>query len=81
MHGPPSRDWKAGFSGLPSLPNRMAACVPNTAILKKETDINGSGMAIINPPWQLDTELLDYLPWLWKTLSIQKQGGYSVKLL
>lgn len=35
---------------------------------------NGNGIAIINPPWQLDKQIQAYLPWLWKTLSIQGQG-------
>ena len=43
--------------------------------------LNGSGMAIINPPWQLDRELNDTLPWLWKTLSPHRQGNYQVTLL
>lgn len=45
------------------------------------THLNGSGMAIINPPWQLQETLQEVLPWLWKTLSINGQGGYSVKLV
>lgn len=40
--------------------------------------LNGCGMAIINPPWQLDKQILEYLPWLWKVLSIHKQGQYQV---
>lgn len=43
--------------------------------------LNGSGMAIINPPWQLDEQILEYLPWLWEHLSIQHQGQYQVSLL
>lgn len=43
--------------------------------------LNGSGMAIINPPWQLDEQLLVYLPWLWKQLSVHNQGQYQVALL
>ncbi len=38
--------------------------------------LNGSGIAIINPPWQLDKQILEYLPWLWKVLSLHKQGQY-----
>ncbi len=43
--------------------------------------LNGCGMAIINPPWQLDTQILEYLPWLWKTLSLHGQGQYRVSPL
>jgi 23S rRNA (adenine2030-N6)-methyltransferase len=43
--------------------------------------LNGSGMAIINPPWQLDKQIQSYLPWLWKTLSVQGQGQQRIALL
>lgn len=45
------------------------------------THLNGSGMAIINPPWQFQETLQEVLPWLWKTLSINGQGAHSVKLI
>jgi 23S rRNA (adenine2030-N6)-methyltransferase len=41
--------------------------------------LNGCGMAIINPPWQLDKELNLLLPWLWKILSPQGLGSYRVR--
>jgi 23S rRNA (adenine2030-N6)-methyltransferase len=41
--------------------------------------LNGSGMLIVNPPWQLDDEIAEILPWLWQTLSINKQGRYEIK--
>ena len=43
--------------------------------------LNGCGMAIINPPWQLDREILEYLPWLWEILSIHGQGQYRASPL
>lgn len=45
------------------------------------THFNGSGLVIINPPWQLDTTLNAVLPDLWKTLSPEQAGRYSVKTL
>lgn len=45
------------------------------------THLNGSGMLIINPPWQLDTEIKSILPWLWETLSPNKQGRHEIKTL
>lgn len=39
--------------------------------------LNGCGIAIINPPWQFDTLMNDTLPWLWKALTINGQGGFS----
>jgi 23S rRNA (adenine2030-N6)-methyltransferase len=43
--------------------------------------LNGCGMAIINPPWQFDTTIMETLPWLWKALTINNQGAYSAHLL
>jgi 23S rRNA (adenine2030-N6)-methyltransferase len=31
--------------------------------------LNGSGMLIVNPPWQLDAQLRDAQPWLWRHLA------------
>lgn len=42
--------------------------------------LNGSGMAIINPPWQLDTQLKKLYSWLWPVLSPQRLGGVKVAL-
>lgn len=40
--------------------------------------LNGSGVAIINPPYQLEETLNAVLPWVWKSLTINDQGGFSV---
>lgn len=40
--------------------------------------LNGSGMVIINPPWQLDQQLKEALPWLLKVLSVHGQGQQRV---
>lgn len=45
------------------------------------THLNGCGMVIINPPWQFDSALKEILPWLWKALSLHKQGKYQVTML
>lgn len=45
------------------------------------TAFAGSGMLIVNPPWQLDSEMVDYLPWLWRCLSPQGEGCQSVTWL
>lgn len=45
------------------------------------THLNGSGLAIINPPWQFKEAIDDVLPWLWKALTINGQGGYSTKVI
>lgn len=36
--------------------------------------LNGSGMVIINPPWQVDQQLEKILPWLWQNLAVNNQG-------
>lgn len=38
--------------------------------------LNGCGLAIINSPWKFNESINSILPWLWKTLSINKQGEY-----
>ncbi len=43
--------------------------------------LNGSGMIIINPPWQLEDSMKEILPWLWNSLSINGQGAYNAQLL
>jgi len=45
------------------------------------THLNGSGIAIVNPPWKLAEEIKAILPWVWATLSPQKQGRYEIKTL
>lgn len=43
--------------------------------------LNGSGLAIINPPWQLDSTLKESLAWLWKKLSTKQQGEMKINWL
>jgi 23S rRNA (adenine2030-N6)-methyltransferase len=43
--------------------------------------LNGSGLLIVNPPWELDRQIQDFLPWLWKNLSIQGKGQYRNSML
>jgi 23S rRNA (adenine2030-N6)-methyltransferase len=45
------------------------------------THLNGCGLAIINPPWQLHQELNAVLPWLWERFSPDQKGGYIVNSL
>lgn len=40
--------------------------------------LNGCGMVIINPPWQLDDQINSYLPQLWSILSPQGLGQQRV---
>jgi 23S rRNA (adenine2030-N6)-methyltransferase len=43
--------------------------------------LNGCGLAVINPPWQFDESIQETLPWLWKALTINGQGGFYVSPL
>jgi 23S rRNA (adenine2030-N6)-methyltransferase len=43
--------------------------------------LNGSGMIVINPPWRVDEQLADALPWLWEKLTVEGQGGWRVEWL
>ncbi|BBL73438.1 23S rRNA (adenine(2030)-N(6))-methyltransferase RlmJ [Methylomagnum ishizawai] len=55
----------AEFSVLPDAPFRL----------------NGSGMIVINPPWQLEEQLRAALPWLWERLAVGRQGRWRVEWL
>jgi 23S rRNA (adenine2030-N6)-methyltransferase len=39
----------------------------------------GSGMFIVNPPWQLHEELDEALPWLAEKLAVDGGAGYRAK--
>jgi 23S rRNA (adenine2030-N6)-methyltransferase len=40
--------------------------------------LNGSGMIIINPPWQIDQQLKNTVLWLWNALSPNEQGYVGI---
>ena len=41
----------------------------------------GTGMLVINPPYQLEQTLKELLPWLWQLLSPKAEGGWRVEWL
>lgn len=43
--------------------------------------MNGSGMLMINPPWQLDRQLAELLPWLTQQLGGDGQARYALAWL
>jgi 23S rRNA (adenine2030-N6)-methyltransferase len=45
------------------------------------TKLNGNGVIIVNPPWQLEAEIKAILPWLWRTLSPNQDGRYDINTL
>lgn len=44
-------------------------------------NLNGSGMVIVNPPYQMDAQLRTMLRWLWEVLAVDGQGGARVEWL
>jgi 23S rRNA (adenine2030-N6)-methyltransferase len=40
----------------------------------------GSGMFIVNAPWQLDEELGAALPWLAERLGVEREAGYRIEV-
>jgi 23S rRNA (adenine2030-N6)-methyltransferase len=48
--------------------------------LDTHDSLNGSGLAIANPPWGLEEELRELLPWLSEKLG-QTQGGWRMDWL
>lgn len=56
-------------------------CAELTVLAEAPFRLNGSGLLIINPPWQLDEQLGQVLPWLWETLAVDRQGGWRVEWL
>lgn len=43
--------------------------------------LNGSGMLVVNPPWQFDREIAVELDWLWRTLGHDGLGRHELSLL
>jgi 23S rRNA (adenine2030-N6)-methyltransferase len=43
--------------------------------------LTGSGMIIVNPPWQLDEQLRTVLPWLSTQLDVGGHGTWRVESL
>src|SRR5262245_15263879 len=46
---------------------------------RHEGGLVGSGMFIVNPPWQLDDELGEALPWLAQRLGVEREGSYRIE--
>lgn len=76
-----------------SLANRLHAAVEASGIrrilrvelcVRPDTErsrLNGSGLLIINPPWQLDAELGETLPWLREQLVQEPPGAWTLDWL
>lgn len=43
--------------------------------------LNGCGLLIVNPPFQLLETMQQLLPWIWKALTINDQGAFQATML
>ena len=80
----PIKDTKSLMAFYERLKNNLAAeilIMELTIYPDLPQHLNGSGMAIINPPWQFAESMQAVLPWLWKSLTINDQGHFSLKRL
>jgi 23S rRNA (adenine2030-N6)-methyltransferase len=50
----------------------------NVARERRERGLVGSGMFIVNAPWQLDDELGEALPWLAQRLGVEREASYRI---
>ncbi|HEY3517586.1 MAG TPA: 23S rRNA (adenine(2030)-N(6))-methyltransferase RlmJ, partial [Gammaproteobacteria bacterium] len=50
----------------------------NVARERREGGLVGSGMFIVNAPWQLDDELGEALPWLAQRLGVDREASYRI---
>jgi 23S rRNA (adenine2030-N6)-methyltransferase len=41
--------------------------------------LNGSGMLVLNPPWQTDTQAAQWLPALHRVLDPLRRGSWSLR--
>ena len=47
--------------------------------MRADSGLVGSGMFIVNPPWQLDEELGEALPWLAERLAVDGGATYRAR--
>lgn len=80
--GKKSGQSEAMVDALLALPvNSLLNVTLQVADKADDTGMFGSGVAIINPPWQLDTELQDALPALCQLMREQAQASFSIDWL
>lgn len=61
----------------------VSAIVAELGIYPQDAPLGliGSGMLIINPPWQCKEALEEVLPWVWQALAVDRAGGWRVQTL
>jgi 23S rRNA (adenine2030-N6)-methyltransferase len=83
--------WYPRYAGAPvaNLQRRVAASgagkvlVAELDVLPEDSPggLNGAGMLIVNPPWQVDTRIVTALAWLHPRLAREGEGRYRVEWL
>jgi 23S rRNA (adenine2030-N6)-methyltransferase len=77
----PIKDFALVKDFLCALNKMNIPTVVSEITIGKQTELKefiGCGMAILNPPWQLDKTLEKVLPWLWKILSPHHEGRWAI---
>lgn len=69
------------YQNLRSITKRPMLLTELTIYPDLPQHLNGTGMVIINPPWQFEQTMKPLLSWLWNTLSINKQGYYRAQII
>jgi 23S rRNA (adenine2030-N6)-methyltransferase len=64
-------------TGIPKILAVELWVLPDAATMS----LKGSGMILINPPWQIDEEVEALLPWLWETLAHDGLGQWRIEWL
>ncbi|AOE87830.1 23S rRNA (adenine(2030)-N(6))-methyltransferase RlmJ [Pseudomonas sp. TCU-HL1] len=76
------RQLKRFYQGLQAsgAPKLLRAELRVHATDSADSGLNGSGLAIVNPPWGIEDELRQVLPWLAERLA-QSKGGWQLDWL
>lgn len=72
---------KRFYHSLQTVVSRPMMATEFTIYPELPNHLNGCGLVIINPPYQFTLMINDFLPWLWKTLSVNQQGYYRTHIL
>ena len=69
-----------GLDDIPVIPRRLLVAELTVFARDQAFRLNGCGLALVNPPWQLDQALRELLPRL-QPLLAQDGGGTRVEWL
>lgn len=66
------------FRALKDNINKDIVAIELTIYPDLANHLNGCGVVIINPPYQFDKTVNEFLPWLWNALSPNQQGEHRI---